>query len=431
MAYFKNYGRQFGALVVFFFMAWMFPPLWHGWNHLCPVRPDGLDQAEAVPAFARKYNVSCSMCHVAFPMLNAFGRQFKLNGYVMDKESETGVMKAPTGNFWTEKIFPWGVVVRSRPYDWSASKNGDFSMQAIQDVDLFFAGGDVARRVSWFGEIDANSDGGFTPAMGDLQLGYHPYAALNILAARRGFFVMDPYQTLSNFGSPTIADRAIAGKRTDQGSFSTDVLDTTKQTIALYGQTTRENLGMLYYSAGVTADNSDDTGVGRKDGNVRIALDSLRGIMLGGFSSFGTEGGGLVSGGPADEVQFAKYGVDTLIELGSFGVRGAFLAAKDTDMITNAVETNRAAYGEAYYAYRRAQDDFPFLMPLVRENWYETANGTQQFNYVTAQLAHYFKPNVKAFVEYTGDTKQDDTSASPDPHAPMDHRWTAQVEVGF
>ncbi|HEX6134702.1 MAG TPA: hypothetical protein VFZ24_12100 [Longimicrobiales bacterium] len=35
----------------------------------------------AIPAFARKYNVSCSMCHAPVPRLNAFGEQFAANGF--------------------------------------------------------------------------------------------------------------------------------------------------------------------------------------------------------------------------------------------------------------------------------------------------------------------------------------------------------------
>lgn len=34
------------------------------------------NDAEAIPAFARQYNVSCNTCHIAYPRLNAFGDQF-------------------------------------------------------------------------------------------------------------------------------------------------------------------------------------------------------------------------------------------------------------------------------------------------------------------------------------------------------------------
>lgn len=39
--------------------------------------------AEGIPAFARKYGVSCSMCHSTIPRLNAFGEEFAGNGFEM------------------------------------------------------------------------------------------------------------------------------------------------------------------------------------------------------------------------------------------------------------------------------------------------------------------------------------------------------------
>jgi hypothetical protein len=40
--------------------------------------------ASAVPAFARKYGVRCTVCHEAWPVLNDFGRAFRDNGYRMN-----------------------------------------------------------------------------------------------------------------------------------------------------------------------------------------------------------------------------------------------------------------------------------------------------------------------------------------------------------
>lgn len=36
-----------------------------------------------VPSYARQTGLSCSACHLAFPQLNSFGRQFKLTGYTL------------------------------------------------------------------------------------------------------------------------------------------------------------------------------------------------------------------------------------------------------------------------------------------------------------------------------------------------------------
>jgi hypothetical protein len=37
----------------------------------------------ALPSYARQTGLSCSACHFSFPELNSFGRQFKMNGYVL------------------------------------------------------------------------------------------------------------------------------------------------------------------------------------------------------------------------------------------------------------------------------------------------------------------------------------------------------------
>jgi hypothetical protein len=39
--------------------------------------------AHAVPSFARQTGLSCNVCHSNAPELTAFGRNFKLKGYVL------------------------------------------------------------------------------------------------------------------------------------------------------------------------------------------------------------------------------------------------------------------------------------------------------------------------------------------------------------
>jgi hypothetical protein len=40
-------------------------------------------ESQAVPSFARQLNMQCIACHTEFPVLNDFGRLFKLNGYTL------------------------------------------------------------------------------------------------------------------------------------------------------------------------------------------------------------------------------------------------------------------------------------------------------------------------------------------------------------
>ncbi len=52
-------------------------------------------KAFAIPAFARKYQTSCSTCHNNFPELNDFGEAFKKNGFKFPKDDETFVKEPP------------------------------------------------------------------------------------------------------------------------------------------------------------------------------------------------------------------------------------------------------------------------------------------------------------------------------------------------
>jgi hypothetical protein len=48
-----------------------------------------LNDAHAVPSFARQTGLNCTSCHTAFPELTPFGRHFKLTGYTMSKSSKS------------------------------------------------------------------------------------------------------------------------------------------------------------------------------------------------------------------------------------------------------------------------------------------------------------------------------------------------------
>jgi len=48
---------------------------------------------QAIPAFARKYGLSCKTCHAPFPRLKKYGLDFAANGYALpDKEAPRAVI---------------------------------------------------------------------------------------------------------------------------------------------------------------------------------------------------------------------------------------------------------------------------------------------------------------------------------------------------
>jgi len=50
--------------------------------------------AAAIPAFARKYRISCTTCHAPAPRLKAFGEEFAGRGFRMEEAQEPGYYRA-------------------------------------------------------------------------------------------------------------------------------------------------------------------------------------------------------------------------------------------------------------------------------------------------------------------------------------------------
>jgi hypothetical protein len=121
----------------------------------------GSSIAEAVPAFARKYQTSCQTCHVVFPKLNAFGEAFRLKGYRMPGETEDLIKEKPVSlgapaykRLWPKAVWPGEVsstvplAVNIKLADVNTSTlNEDGSITSVrndfqfpQEVNLFGAG---------------------------------------------------------------------------------------------------------------------------------------------------------------------------------------------------------------------------------------------------------------------------------------------------
>src|SRR5246127_1514077 len=55
-----------------------------------------VQEARAIPAFARKYGLPCSACHEAWPKLNSFGQQFKDEGYQLMNDRDAPIWQNPS-----------------------------------------------------------------------------------------------------------------------------------------------------------------------------------------------------------------------------------------------------------------------------------------------------------------------------------------------
>lgn len=378
-----------------------------------------VNRAEAVPVFARKTNLACSKCHTAFPKLNNFGREFKSNGYKRSEEKEES--QDISESLTLEKVFQAGVLYKVRPYD-KKKTDSDFKLRSLHELEVFFAG--VSDEVfSYWTEIEAEDETGFEAEIGELEFGYHPNLAFNLLLTNRPISVSDPFQTFSNAGRLTRSNRKIF----DVGHSSGE-LPLEKQTFSVYGTTPDRK---FFYSAGVGADmqSGDAEGAGPKDVSARLAYTLPWGLTSGIFLDSGKEKVTVASGTQniVEKLKFTRTGIDLQLEKENFTLSGAYLAAKDNKHSKKGggTEKNNGFYLEALFLTTtgEGEEERPSIVPVIRYDKYEKSNGTD-YAELTLNLSHYPKENARVFLEYWSEVQKPAGGSK-------NNRLTLQVEVGF
>ncbi len=115
--------------------------------------------ANALPAFARKYGLRCSACHESWPMLNYFGQKFKDNGYQLMNDRDSPIWQNP--GYWpvTFRITPIWHRVSTGKVQVDTYSGGAVTGSAIQRVttsgfDLsgldFHTGGTLEKNFSFY-----------------------------------------------------------------------------------------------------------------------------------------------------------------------------------------------------------------------------------------------------------------------------------------
>jgi hypothetical protein len=132
--------------------------------------PLGTLKIRPLPAFARKYGMPCSSCHLGWPMLSPFGQAFKDNGYQMMNDRDAPIYQAPA--YWpvTFRITPnWHrestnrVNVDSDPTNPGAGqKEARITTHGFDWSGLdFHTGGTLAKNVSFYVLPSSDNTGAF------------------------------------------------------------------------------------------------------------------------------------------------------------------------------------------------------------------------------------------------------------------------------
>ncbi len=103
----------------------------------------------AIPAFARKYKLSCNTCHSAFPRLKAFGDEFAASGFILQgKESKRNYVTAGDDLLWLNKDFPLAVRMDLFAIQ-EQGKNVENDLQSPWGIKLL-SGGALYKNIGYY-----------------------------------------------------------------------------------------------------------------------------------------------------------------------------------------------------------------------------------------------------------------------------------------
>ena len=105
--------------------------------------------ADAIPAFARKYKISCTTCHAPMPKLKPFGDEFAGNGFVIpEDEKERDYVTAGDPLLWLNRDFP--IAARFDAYGvYDSDAPVDNDLQLPWGVKLL-SGGALYKNIGYY-----------------------------------------------------------------------------------------------------------------------------------------------------------------------------------------------------------------------------------------------------------------------------------------
>ena len=108
-----------------------------------------LTDAYAIPAFARKYDMSCTTCHHPVPKLKPYGGEFAGNGFVLaDKESPRAFRETGDELLMLLRELPFAIRLEGFGR-WQPGSEGRTDMQWPYLVKLL-SGGQIAKDISYY-----------------------------------------------------------------------------------------------------------------------------------------------------------------------------------------------------------------------------------------------------------------------------------------
>lgn len=345
---------------------------------VCAAQP-----AHAIPAFARKHNVACNTCHIAYPLLNSAGRRFREAGYRFagtDGKVDDSIQGNQTigPGLTVDPSFP--ISARAQGWLFESTNDKHASIHPVTSVSLLVAGL-WAKQGSAFIEAGAEDEGDWTPDVA-AQVGYHPSRFLSVLAGTRGPFYSDPFNT---FRDPlSFTARSSVDRIADD--------DVGRPTLEAWGR-----VASLYYAGALTVTADNPLGTRPRLGFGRLAVDVTDRSMVGAFILGGTR----ITAGGEPKRTLLRAGIDWNLAVADLYVIGIASVLREETAAGHDLDLTGAL--ELFYPI--PVDDERALIPLLRAEADTFGDRDQTEVGLVGGLYFQFLQNARIGAEGRGDLK--------------------------
>lgn len=419
--------------------------------------------AEAIPAFARKYETSCQTCHIAFPKLNPFGVAFRMRGYHLPDETEDLIKEKPVSlgapaykKVWPQTVWPSdmpGTVPLSLSTIFNdtteRTTNDEGENQTIKN-DLHFpeevsilSGGTLGESLSFFGEIVFASElDGVSVELEHAQLNVNgPFGSGHAFNVKMGRFMPEIAQDFGH-GSvlTTEGPAAFFGYAPIAAHGGSEVGDEEGAGIALpmgvdgmeaYGVVSHRFLYSVGFSNGIGPGTDSVDGNAQKDvfgavsykfgglpydGDGYVASDknwSELSFQIGAFAYHG-DGNNIFFDGPTsgsllEDRSFTRIGVNTNVYIKDLNLIAGYVNGKDE--IAEYIDSE-ANVGKFIYNTWFLEGDYvllPWLQPAIRYEWLNPGDKeAPNFERVVTHVTALARANVRTYLEYQRNVGESD-----------------------
>lgn len=350
------------------------------------------DQANAIPAFARKYKVSCNTCHVAIPKLKAFGDEFAGNGFIMPRGEEPARAYIDTGDETLSLMRDFPIAVR-----FDAFVKAEDNDQTKTDFGTpwgikLMSGGRVSKKVSYYFYFYMN-ERGEVAGVEDAYLHFNNIAGTEFDILVGQFQVSDPLfkrELKLTFEDYYIYTFGVGDSKSN--------LKYDRGFIFTYG---------FDFGLDLVAEVLNGNGIGEADQNKLFDMDSHKSFALRASQDLGLVRLGAFGYSGAEKMNGAENEVTYIGPDATFGndfweMNIQALRREDTnpDFMSKQKVTTDGGFVE--FTYMPQADQSKFLYTLLY-NKVDSDLDVYDYETATVSVSHMAARNLRILMEYTRD----------------------------